>query len=256
MAKPMCIELGEEVSIPILYEDRSVLAIDKPAHWMLVPYTWDRTDRNLQLAITSSILGGEFWARSRNLRFLRHIHRLDAETTGILLFGKSPGAVQTFSQLFQSRQMEKVYLAVAEGKTPRPKWACSAPIAPDPQQYGRMRLDARGGKDAETAFTLLATHGTLHLIEARPLTGRTHQIRLHLLDAGLRILGEPMYGSSSNHWKSRQFPMALRASRLEYRDPFTRKPIRIRAPEKQFLETFGFASPTPPATSATGDVLS
>ena len=67
MARPNFIQLGDEVSIPILYEDRAVMAIDKPAGWMLVPYSWDRTGRNLQLAISSSILGGEFWARSRGL---------------------------------------------------------------------------------------------------------------------------------------------------------------------------------------------
>src|SRR6185436_826943 len=112
MARPNVIELGDEVSIPILYEDRAVLAIDKPAGWMLVPYSWDRTGRNLQLAISSSILGGEFWARSRNLKFLKYVHRLDAETTGILLFAKSQGAVHTYGDLLETRQMEKIYLAV------------------------------------------------------------------------------------------------------------------------------------------------
>src|ERR1051325_9038071 len=105
MARPNVIQLGDEVSIPILYEDRSALAIDKPVGWMLVPYTWDRTGRNLQLAISSSILGGEFWARSRNLKFLKYVHRLDADTSGVLLFAKSPGAVRTYSDLFESRRM-------------------------------------------------------------------------------------------------------------------------------------------------------
>src|SRR5215212_5268244 len=102
MARPNVIQLGDEVSIPILYEDRSMLAIDKPVGWMLVPYNWDRTGRNLQLAISSSILGGEFWARSRNLKYLKHVHRLDAETSGILLFAKSPGALKTFADMFES----------------------------------------------------------------------------------------------------------------------------------------------------------
>src|ERR1043165_3007977 len=115
MARPNSIQLGDEVSIPILYEDRAVLAIDKPAGWMLVPYNWDRTGRNLQLAISSSISGGEYWARSRGIKFLNHIHRLDAETTGILLFAKSLGALKTCSDLFESRRMNKRYLAVVRG---------------------------------------------------------------------------------------------------------------------------------------------
>jgi 23S rRNA pseudouridine1911/1915/1917 synthase len=239
----MRMELGDAASIPILYEDRSVLAVDKPAGWMLVPYTWDKTSRNLQLAISSSILGREFWARSRNLKFLRYVHRLDAETTGVLLFAKSPGAVQTFSRLFESRAMEKTYLAIVEGKPKQTEWRCTAPIAPDPKVHGRMRLDARNGKDADTQFKLLHSNGKTSLIEAHPITGRTHQIRLHLLDANLRILGEPLYGKAATIWKDRVFPLGLRAMQLTYRDPFTGRKLVIKAPQEEFLRTFGFALP-------------
>src|SRR5215813_8747753 len=118
MAKTDQIELPTGERLPILYEDRSVLAIDKPRGWMLVPFSWQRTNRNLQAALTSSIAAGDFWARVRGLRFLRHIHRLDAETTGILLLAKSKGALATYGELFESRKMEKVYLAVVEGVPP------------------------------------------------------------------------------------------------------------------------------------------
>jgi hypothetical protein len=94
LGKPPYIELGQGRTaerIPILHEDRAVIAIDKPVGWMLVPFTWQKTNRNLQAAIQSSIGAGAFWARSRQVRFLRYIHRLDADTTGILLFGRSPG---------------------------------------------------------------------------------------------------------------------------------------------------------------------
>src|SRR5207247_10320808 len=96
MAKPHQIELPTGENLPILYEDRSVLAIDKPRGWMLVPFSWQRTSRNLQAALISSMTAGDFWARSRGLRFLRFIHRLYADTTGILLLGKSPCAGATF----------------------------------------------------------------------------------------------------------------------------------------------------------------
>src|SRR6478735_7544587 len=133
MAKPNVIELPTGETIPILYEDRSVLAIDKPRDWMLVPFSWQKTNRNLQAALTSSIAARDFWARSRNLRFLRFIHRLDAETTGILLCGKSPGAVASYGRLFESRQMEKVYLAIVEGRPKQESWACRLNLAPDTQ---------------------------------------------------------------------------------------------------------------------------
>ena len=112
MAKPNFIELPTGEKIPILYEDRSVIAIDKARGWMLVPFSWLKTGRNLQAALISSIAAGDFWARSRGLRFLRFVHRLDAETTGILLLAKSPGAVTIYGSLFESRKMEKLYLAV------------------------------------------------------------------------------------------------------------------------------------------------
>lgn len=82
---------------------------------MLVPFSWQKTNRNLQAALTSSIAARDFWARSRALKFLQFVHRLDADTTGVLLFGKSPGAVTAYGRSFESRQMEKVYLAVIEG---------------------------------------------------------------------------------------------------------------------------------------------
>ena len=115
MAKPNQIELPTGERIPILYEDRSVLAIDKPAGWMLVPFSWQKTSRNLQAALTSSIGAGDFWARSRGLKYLRFVHRLDADTSGVLLLAKSPGAVNSLGALFEGRRMEKVYLAVVRG---------------------------------------------------------------------------------------------------------------------------------------------
>jgi RluA family pseudouridine synthase len=237
------IQLADGTSIPILYEDRSVLAIDKPAGWMLVPYNWDKTGRNLQLAISSAILGGAFWARSRNLRFLKYVHRLDAETTGILLFAKSPGAVRTFGELFESRRMHKRYLAVVRGNPKEEQWICRARLGPDPQEHGRQRLEshAKAGKDAETHFKVIERKTGLTLIEAQPVTGRTHQIRLHLQHAGLPIIGDTMYGAPEDRSR-RNPPMALRAVELEYQDPFLHKRVRITAPSQEFIQQF-FSGP-------------
>ena len=116
MAKTKDIELPDCEPIPILFEDRSVIAIDKPRGWMLVPHSWRQTNWNLQAAIDSSLRTPDFWAYSRNLKYLRHIHRLDADTSGVLLFAKSEGALRAIGDLFESRRMEKTYLAVVEGK--------------------------------------------------------------------------------------------------------------------------------------------
>ena len=236
MPRPNAIQLGDEITIPILYEDRSVLAIDKPAGWMLVPYSWDRTGRNLQLAISSSILGGEFWAKSRGLKFLKHVHRLDAETTGVMLFAKSPGAVQSYGELFESRRMKKRYLAVARGEPKTDEWICDLKLGPDPQENGRHRVDLKG-KEAETHFKVLERKDGLALVEARPVTGRTHQIRLHLTAGGLPIVGDTMYGAPEDRGR-KTVAMGLRAVGLEYVDPFTRRQVRIEAPVDEFISQF------------------
>jgi 23S rRNA pseudouridine1911/1915/1917 synthase len=248
VARPNFIELGDAVSIPILFEDRSVMAIDKPVGWMLVPYSWDRTSRNLQLAISSSILGGEFWARSRGLKFLKHVHRLDAETSGVLLFAKSQGALNTFSEMFESRRMMKRYLAVVRGIPKKPEWVCDAKLGPHPDEHGRHRVDPNG-KESETHFKVLDQKDGLALIEARPVTGRTHQIRLHLTHAGLPIVGDTMYGSREDRDR-RTALMGLRAVCLEYVDPFTRRRIQIRAPEDEFVAQFFAGDVKSPIASA------
>lgn len=265
MPKPSQIELGDGTLIPILYEDRSVLAIDKPPGWMLVPHTWQKTDRNLQSAIVSAIGEGHFWARSRNLKFLRYVHRLDADTTGILLFAKSLGAVETYGDLFESRKMEKTYLAVVDGLPRESTWTCRLSIGPDPREFGRMKIDEREGKVAETSFKVLQRGPATALLEAHPITGRTHQIRLHAAAAGLPICGDPVYGKKSRKPASSSEPaprrrgrvepepMALRAVTLSYLDPFTKRPIHIQAPRDAFLRDFGFSPPPVEPKSRQGE---
>ncbi|MBI3416191.1 MAG: RluA family pseudouridine synthase [Verrucomicrobia bacterium] len=242
MAKPKFIELADEVRIPILYEDRSIIAIDKPSGWMLIPNSWDKTDRNLQLAIQSSIQAGDYWARSRQLRSLRYIHRLDAETTGVMLFGKSPGAVNTYSQLFADRCVEKIYLAVVATIPSKKDWICREKLSAEPNAQGRRFVDPQYGKEAETHFRVVQTQPPFALIEARPTTGRTHQIRLHLLASGLTILHDPLYALGNEMPARPRGELALRAVSLSYQDPFQRRRIRIMAPTDDFLSRYGFRS--------------
>lgn len=245
--------------IPILFEDRSVIAIDKPAGWMLIPYTWQRTNRNLQAAIDSSIGGGAYWAKSRNLKQLQHLHRLDAETTGILLFARSQGAHRAIAGLFEQREMEKVYLAIVEGEPKQAAWKCAKALGPVPGRFGRMQIDPQGGKPAETGFRVLATRNGRSLIECRPVTGRTHQIRVHLLDAGLPIVGDPLYNHPASKSHSKVFPMGLRAVKLGFSNPFTGRKVFIKASTDAFLEAFGFSQTEPvqptAATNGTGPLV-
>lgn len=267
MAKSNFIELPGCEAIPILYEDRSVLAVDKPRGWMLVPVSWQKTSRNLQAAINSSIAARDFWARSRGLNYLRYVHRLDADTSGVLLFAKSSGAVRSFSALFESRRMDKTYLAVVAAEPKESGWICRLRLAPDPKRHGRMKVDARSGKVAETHFRVLDKIPRLTLIECKPVTGRTHQIRVHLAESGCSVVGDELYGKSLTrnvggavlpHRPAEQqpgaakslgtvvedrvgdLPLGLRAVRLAYANPFTRRRVDIRAPVENFLKEYGF----------------
>jgi RluA family pseudouridine synthase len=238
MAKPNSIELPDGSRIPILYEDRSVLAVDKPRGWMLVPFSWQNTNRNLQAAITSSIAAGDFWATSRNLKYLRNIHRLDADTSGILLFAKSVGGLDTYSDMFESRKMEKAYLVVVHGTPKKSEWSCNQMIGPDPDQIGKMKVDPREGKDAETHFRVLQSQGNISLLEARPITGRTHQIRLHLLASGHPVVGDNMYGPKPT--PGMPVALGLRSVYLGYPDPFLKRQIHIQAPLAEFMNEYRF----------------
>jgi len=257
VAAPQQIELGDGTIIPILYEDRSLLAIDTPAGWMLAPDSWDRTGRNLHLALESSLSGGAYWARSRNLKFLRFIHRLDAGTSGVLLLAKSRGALQAYSKLFERREVEKVYLAVVHGTPRQSCWSCRLEIVPDPAAKGRMCVipEANTGQKAqrkstihkpqtatarwaETSFRLIKAGPESALVEARPATGRTHQIRVHLAVAGHPVCGDTIYGPSNPGWVSGS--LALRAILLACRDPFTKREVRIETPFVEFARSFGF----------------
>ena len=240
MPKPDYIELPTGETISILYEDRSVLAIDKPRGWMLAPVSWQKTGWNLQAVLMSSIAARDFWARSRNLKYVRFVHRLDADTSGVLLLAKSPGAVKTLGAMFESRKMEKVYLAVVHGRPQASEWTCRLRLAPEPKAVGRMKADARHGKEAETHFRVLQSKEDTTLVEAHPVTGRTHQIRVHLAESGYPVVGDPLYGARQ---PKEERELGLRAVGLAYVDPFVRRRVEIRAPVEAFVREYGFDIP-------------
>jgi len=216
MTKPSHIDLGHGVCAQILYEDRTVLALDKPAGWLLAPGDWDRTGRHLQNTLEAGIRDGSFWARSRQLRYLRFVHRLDADTSGVLLLVKSPGALPIYSRLFATHRVQKEYLAVVEGVPAKPQWTSTFPLAPDPGLPGRMHVNTRDGKPAETHFERLETVGNFSLVRVKPLTGRTHQIRVHLQSIGCPIVGDTIYGPKGWQKPAGLIRLFLHAYKLEF----------------------------------------
>jgi 23S rRNA-/tRNA-specific pseudouridylate synthase len=153
-----------------------------------------------------------------------------------MLFAKSEGAMRAMGDMFESRRMEKTYLAVVEGVPREKEWECELPIGADPKNFGKMRVDyTEEGRESETHFRVLQSNERFTLIEASPLTGRTHQIRLHLAESGSPIMCDELYGRVE-----KGFRLGLRAVRLAYKDTFTRRPVNIIAPAEFFLKEFGF----------------
>ncbi len=235
MAKTTHIELGDGTLVRILFENRSILLLDKPAGWVLTPDVPVPGRSNLQIAIESSIGGGAFWARSRGLKFLRFVHRLDADTSGVLMCAKHLGAMRPLSVQFAQRRVEKSYLAVTHGVPKLDRWICQLPLGPDPERYGRHRVDPDYGKQAETHFQVLQKNDRAALVLVRPITGRTHQIRLHLLANRTPVAGDRMYAGANRHAL-----LGLRAIRLGFADPFDRKAIMVSAPIKDFVHYYKF----------------
>ncbi len=225
-----------KLKIPILFENRTILIIDKPPFWMLAPSSWQNTSRNLQATLENSIIVGDRWARSRNLKYIRFIHRLDADTSGLLMLAKNPGAIQAYNKLFVNSLIQKTYAAIV---SPPPDWTelvCYMPIS---QSKNKMLADPLNGKPAETRFRLLKVRDNKALLEAKPVTGRTHQIRVHLSTLGYPVLNDVIYGSKQNT-QTERYPLALRSVRLIFKDPFEKKLIDVKASIEDFLLNYGF----------------
>ncbi|MBL9175344.1 MAG: RNA pseudouridine synthase [Verrucomicrobiales bacterium] len=237
MAKPHVIDLPDGTQVPVVFEDRSVMILDKPAGWMVAPDEWTNTARNLSLAIREGMDLGDWWARSRNLRFLRFVHRLDAETSGLLMAVKSEGAMGAYSRLFSERRIEKRYLAAVDGTPGMDEWTRNDPLGTDDERVGFGRVDREEGRTATTRFRVLARSREGALVEACPITGRTHQIRLHLQASGYPVVGDDRYGRADSRG------LGLRAVALSYEDPFRGQPVRVRAAVEEFCARFGYAVP-------------
>ena len=134
--------------------------------------------------------------------------------------------------------MEKTYLAVVDSVPKLDEWTCTLKLGPAPGQIGRMKVDEREGKESETRFRVLQRRERCALVEARPLTGRTHQIRIHLAATAGPIVGDDVYGRHNDDAN-----LGLRAVRLAYADPFTRKRVEIRARIEDFCREHGFEIP-------------
>ncbi|MCL6751230.1 RluA family pseudouridine synthase [Nostoc sp. CCCryo 231-06] len=211
-------EVGGEVTLPIIYEDEWLIAVNKPAGLLSVPGRYsDRQD---------SVL-----SRLRHLlpdgMALASVHRLDQETSGILLLARDRQTHRQISQQFQQRQVHKVYEAILSGAVTVERGKIELPLWGDPENRPYQKVDWQHGKPSLTHFRVMARGQDCTRLEFTPLTGRTHQLRVHAADArglGVTILGDRLYGCCAVTSR-----LHLHARELRFEHPQSEKTLHLQA---------------------------
>ena len=180
--------------IPILFEDDHLLALNKPPRLLSSPDRYDPNRPNLMKLLHRDIERAAPWARQRGLIYLMNAHRLDFETGGVILLAKSKPVLLALGNLFGTEKPQKIYVALAHGNPGRQGFSVDAKLAPHPTKPGVARVDENHGRKSKTLFEVRERFDRYVLLECRPLTRRTHLIRVHSKKAGFPIVGHMTYG--------------------------------------------------------------
>jgi 23S rRNA pseudouridine955/2504/2580 synthase/23S rRNA pseudouridine1911/1915/1917 synthase len=165
-----------------VYEDQDVLLINKPSGLPVLPERWEKEADCLyaQLAIQYPDIATA--------------HRIDKETSGLILWVKNHRSAQVMSQAFSEGTVKKIYHALIHGRLPNPHYLCTSPLRVDGNRQHQTVVDIKNGVEARTEFIEMERFKAWSWVEARIYTGRTHQIRVHAAAAGCPLVGDPFYG--------------------------------------------------------------
>jgi len=214
----------EKIPLDILYEDEFLLAVNKPAGMVVhpAPGNWSNTFVNAFLYHCREVS-----ADPENVR-PGIVHRLDKETSGVLVAAKTPKVQQDLVDQFAERKVKKRYLAVCLGNPGEGQ--IDRAIGRHPVKRKEMEVKEEGGRSAVSDIKTLAFDGKLSIVEIKPLTGRTHQIRVHLKYRGAAVLGDKVYGNLQQNKRYKADRHLLHAESLTLTHPKTKETLALHAP--------------------------
>jgi len=213
----------ENIPIDIVFEDERLIVVNKPAGMVVHP-----APGNYSGTLVNALLYHTARLSSSDEGRPGIVHRLDKNTSGLLIIAKDETAHSFLSRQFNKRTTDKRYIAVVEGVVQLDNGVISYPIGRHPRDRKKMSVRFAEAKDSVTYYTVLKRFKENTLLEIKPTTGRTHQIRVHLAYVGHPIVGDETYGAKKkNTFITRQ---ALHASEISFLHPTTKKPMHFSSP--------------------------
>jgi 23S rRNA pseudouridine1911/1915/1917 synthase len=226
----------EPLPLDILYEDSSIIVVDKPSGMVVHPAAGNPSGT----LVNALLYHCKDLAGINGILRPGIVHRLDKDTSGVMVVAKDDEAYHKLSRQFKSHMVEKVYLAIASGQFSKEEGLIDSPIGRHPRERKRMSVRTRKGRPAITRWKVMEKLKGFALLEISPQTGRTHQIRVHLSSMGHPLLGDPLYGRKGQRGLIRD-PLlkehvkkmgrqALHAHRLGFNHPRTGEKVEFVAP--------------------------
>ncbi|BFT74949.1 RluA family pseudouridine synthase [Paenibacillus sp. P36] len=209
---------AERQAVDVLFEDDFCLVVNKPAGMSVHP-----SEAGQGGTLASAV--AYYYESTGQACAVRHIHRLDQDTTGAVLYAKNEWAHVLLDEAMRDKRIDRRYVALAQGIFKRKQGTVDAPIGKDRHQSGKRRVTA-GGDQAVTHYQVLRQLNQAALVELELETGRTHQIRVHLSHLGHPLVGDVLYGGSSRLFHRQ----ALHGEKLTFEHPITQKLIEVHAP--------------------------
>ncbi|HLM93968.1 MAG TPA: RluA family pseudouridine synthase [Gaiellaceae bacterium] len=219
-SRPSILE-PEQLDLRVAYEDEHLLVVDKPAGIVVHPSAGHPSGTLVHGLLGHAVAGGEEAERPGI------VHRLDRDTSGLLVVARSDEAHRRLQQLLRQRKLAREYLALVRGRPRSKRGRIEAPIGRDRHEPTRISLDTGTPRDAVTNFEVVESMRRHALLQVALETGRTHQIRVHLAAIDLPVSGDPLYGIEGDLGLERQF---LHAARLAFPHPLTGEPVEAESP--------------------------